>query len=149
MTICFNRSIHIFPAMKKVLIDSSVWVSYLAEDTNSEKAYKLLTRLLSRKDGRKIMVPRIIYLEVINSLLKLERTIKEIENFKLLIRSKKKIQLVKIDERIYIKAEQLAHKVRLKTLDLFILTTIHELKINHFYSFDKKLRKAHHFINQL
>ena len=134
--------------MQKVIIDSSVWLSNLAEDSKSHIARKLLKRLFGGKDGRKILVPRIIYLEVVNNLRRLKSSDLEIAEFKNIFKSKSKnkIQLVKTDEKIYIKAEQLGLKVQLKTLDLLILTTVDELKINRFYTFDKKLRKAYYLI---
>ena len=79
--------------MKKVLIDSSIWVSFLAEDANSPRAYKLFNRLLNKKDGRKILVPRIIYLEVINTLLKLNIPDEKISLFKNMFKVKHKLQL--------------------------------------------------------
>ena len=134
--------------MQKVIIDSSVWVSYIAKDSNHLKAKAILSRLLRKKDGRKILVPRIIYLEVINSLRRLKKSLQVIESFRSHLKLKK-IILVKTNEKIYIKADKLSEKVRLKTLDLLILTTVLELKIDKFFSFDKKLRKAYHLIKFL
>ena len=129
--------------MQKVIIDSSVWVSFFLKDTNFQRAYALLARIFRKKDGRKILVPSIIYLEVINTLRRSKRNNEEIEEFKNFFKTKKKFQLVKTDEKIYVKAEEIGKRVQLKTLDLLILTTVFDLKINQFYTFDKKLRKAY------
>lgn len=134
--------------MQKVLIDSSTWVSYFAIDCNNEEAKKLFTFLFSQKNSR-IAVPEIIYLEVINSLIKLQLPKKEILAFKNLVKKRPKIQLVKTDKKIYRKAAKLAKKVRLKTLDLLILTTALQLKVNKFYTFDKKLKKAYQLTKNL
>ena len=134
--------------MQKVIIDSSVWVSLIAKDSNYLKARKILSRLLRKKDGRRILVPRIIYLEVINSLRRLNKPQQDINDFRAHLKLKK-IVLVKTNDKIYIKAEALSEAVRLKTLDLLILTTVLELKINKFFSFDKKLRKAYHLMKLL
>lgn len=89
-------------------------------------------------------MPRLVYLEVINSMIKLNVTEDRIETFKDFFKNRKKIQLVKTREKIYIKAEECARKVRLKTLDLLILTEALENKVDKFISFDKKLRKAYY-----
>jgi predicted nucleic acid-binding protein len=130
--------------MKKVFIDSSVWVSFLAEDRNRDKAEKIFRHLLGNKDERIIIVPRLIYLEVMNNMLKLNLSADRIALFKNLFKTQKKIRLEKTNEKIYIKAEENAKKVRLKTLDLLIVTTVLEHKADRFISFDKRLRKSHH-----
>lgn len=134
--------------MQQVLIDSSTWVSRLAIDSNSKKAKKLFEYLLAQKDVT-IAVPEIIYLEVTNTLIKLGRPGKEIRAFKNTVKKQPSIQLVKTDKKIYRKAGQLAKKVRLKTLDLLILTTALHLKVDQFHTFDKKLHKAYLLIKNL
>lgn len=132
--------------MKKVMIDSSTWVSYLAIDCNSAEAKKLFFGLLRKKDGRKIVVPMIIYLEVINTLNRLGLSKKEIRFFKKTLKVKRKLRLVKTDKKIYLKAEKMSKKVRLKTLDLLILTSALHLKVKEFHTFDKRLNKAYNFM---
>lgn len=129
--------------MQKVLIDSSVWVSFLAEDANQAYATKIFRHLFSKKDQRKIIIPRIIYLEVINNILKLNLSQERILAFTNLLKNRKKIHLVNTDKRIYIKAEEYAKKVRLKTLDLLILTSAMELEVDKLISLDKKLKKEY------
>lgn len=130
--------------MQKIFIDSSTWVSFLARDRNIEPAEKIFHQLFRKKDQRKIIVPRLVYLEVINSMYKLNVTMERVETFKNFFKNRKKIQLVKTREKIYIKAEVYAPKVWLKTLDLLILTEALENKVDKFISFDKKLRKAYY-----
>ena len=134
--------------MEKILIDSSVWVSYLAIDSNSKKAIKLFDFIYDQK-SIKIKVPEIIFLEVINSLIKLHRPKKEIQNFKNTFKLKTRFQLVKTDKKIYRKAARVAKRIRLKTLDLLILTSALHLKVDHLYTFDKKLQKAYKFTKNL
>lgn len=129
--------------MKKVLIDSSVWVSFLAEDRNRDKATKIFKRLLSEKDQRKIIVPRLIYLEVINTLNRISAGEDLAAAFRDMFKKQRKLMLVKVNEKIYIRAEEFAKKVKLKTLDLLILTSVFDQRINKFISFDNKLRKAY------
>lgn len=131
------------------MIDSSTWVSYLAIDCNSEEAKRLFSRLLRKKEGKKIAVPKIIYLEVINTLNRLGLGKEEIKIFKNMLKLTPKIHLVKTDEKIYLKAEKLSKKVRLKTLDLLILAYALEEKVKQFYTFDKKLKKAYKLIMNL
>lgn len=130
--------------MQKIFIDSSTWVSFFAEDRKTKYAAKLFQRLFEKSGRNKILLPRLVYLEVMNNLIKLKVAEERIVVFKNIFLGKKRVRLVKTREKIYIKAEEYARKVRLKTLDLLILTEALESKVDKFITFDRKLRKAYY-----
>lgn len=132
--------------MQKIFIDSSTWVSFFAEDRKTKYAAKLFARLFKKQRNNKILLPRLVYLEVMNNLIKLKVSEEGILTFKNIFRDKKQVRLVKTREKIYIKAELYARKVRLKTLDLLILTEALESNVDKFITFDRKLRKAYYHI---
>ena len=134
--------------MQKIFIDSSTWVSFFAEDRKTKYAAKLFKRLFERQKSNKILLPRLVYLEVINNLIKLKVSEESILFFKNIVQKKKQVRLVKTREKIYINAEEYARKVRLKTLDLLILTEALASKVDKFITFDRKLRKAYYQLTQ-
>lgn len=131
--------------MQTVMIDSSIWISYLAIDSNSKKARRFF-RLLLKRQEIKVAVPEIIYLEVMNTLTREKLSQKEIQKFNNILKLKPTFSLVKMNKKIYRKAAKLTKILRLKTLDLIILTTALDLKVNRLYTYDKKLQKAYQFI---
>lgn len=125
---------------KKVLLDSSVWISNALIEIHTKKAEAIFN--LIKKEKAKIIVPIIVYDEVINTINKFgdyskTEAIKKIfagENIKIKFGNKK---LWKD------KLEKYSRHIKLKTMDLIILTFGLEYKVDKFYSFDKKLAKAY------
>lgn len=127
--------------MKTVLLDSSVWVSFFAKDENYKKAYHLINILLARDFI--IMMPTLVYIEIINALHRLKIDRKKIDNAKNILQGNKKIHLCHSTSMFWInEITWLMEKTDLRSHDLIILA--HALKYNaSLISFDKKLNGAY------
>jgi predicted nucleic acid-binding protein len=125
--------------MKKILIDSSVWVSFFGKDRNSQRASDIINTVLNERC--KIIIPEVIYTEVLNCLTKIEAPKTAIA--KSMFAKRKFIKVRSSRPFWFKKLENHMTKIKLKTLDLIILGYTLENKIDKFYSFDKRLKKAY------
>ena len=96
--------------MKKVLIDSSVWVSLFAQDVNYKQSLVIIEELMDKNVI--IVLPAVVYVEVINTLVRLKQSGEKINVVKQTLFNKKKIpdiiiaqtnQKKKGDSRIFVK----------------------------------------------
>jgi predicted nucleic acid-binding protein len=131
--------------MKTVLLDSSVWMSLLIDDTHTKRAAKLLRKV--KKSKSIIYVPIIVYAEVINAIIKVNPHPQMIAYAKQLLLSRKLTKILIPGKNFWIKKfEKYSQKVKLKAFDMLILSFAFEYKADRFYTFDTKLGKAHNFI---
>ena len=128
--------------MQTALLDSSVWIPLFTNDFYSEEAFKIVVEL--SKYTTKVLLPAIVYAEVINCLKRFKVQRGKIDKIKKFFHENKNIQIVYPHKDFWLKkVEKYAEKVRLKTLDLLILIFALELKVDKFYSFDGRLNKAY------
>jgi predicted nucleic acid-binding protein len=133
--------------METIMLDSSVWISLLGQDVNTENAEKIHDHIKSLKC--EIILPIIIYVEVTNNIIKLDKTGLIRGNFEEIIRLNK-IKILFPSEKFWYNAIVNCTKgIRLKTLDLLILNSVLEYKVGEFFTFDKKLKAAYDLIKKL
>lgn len=127
--------------MKKVLVDSSVWVSLFARDTNYPLALKIFRDI--KNDGDIILLLPLIYIEVINALKRLNMEKSYIAEAKHFITSFSKIHICHTTTSFWFnEVVTMIDHVDLKASDLIIL--VHALKYGALlHSFDKKLLMAY------
>lgn len=131
---------------KRVLLDSSVWVSFFGKDTNTEEAKKIVSKLDQNRTN--IVIPTIIYLEVMNNLVKIDRTGTFLKEARAFFR-RGNIFIINPSKEFWCKrTESYFKKIRLKTMDLAILAFCFEKNINRLYTFDVKLAQAYKYLNQ-
>lgn len=127
--------------MKKVLPDSSVWVSLFARDGNYQTARKIINEIIDCE--YMIILPTLVYIEVINSLYRLKVGVKEIEGVKKYFVKNKRVHFCHTTSMFWInEIPRLVDSINLRTLDLIILA--HALKYDALLiSFDKKMDMAY------
>lgn len=135
--------------MKTALLDSSVWISFFTKDSNSLKAEKIISKVSINKQ-RRILMPNIVFIEIINNLRKLGINDYGIQTIMRWINNQK--IFTKLYGKKYFwnkKMPRFSKLVRLKTHDLIILGFALEYKNTSFYTFDVKQRNAfQHIITQ-
>jgi predicted nucleic acid-binding protein len=131
--------------MKKVLVDSSVWVSLFARDANYSMARDTIDALF--KSNSLIILPTVVAVEVFCSLNGLSVSKNIINNAKIFLFRNKGIHICHTTETFWLNdIVTLSEKTRLKSLDLVILA--HALKFGaELITFDKKLNAAYKEIN--
>lgn len=128
--------------MEKILLDSSVWVSLFARDVNYQKAMDIMVDLLSLKII--IVVPIVVYIEVINTLKRLKFDKKYLKSVMEDFCKNKDIEIVYPNKQFWHKKVRIdTDRIQLKTLDLLILSFALESRVDRFYSFDRRLAKAY------
>jgi len=124
------------------MLDSSVWISLFSEDSQLEKALRIL--MLIPEKGMRIIVPIIVYLEVINWLNRQKFDNNKRDEIRNIFLHGKKIIITYPEKGLWYKAvENYGRKVKLKSLDLLILSFALDSQVAEFYSFDKKLYRAY------
>lgn len=108
-------------AIKKVLLDSSVWLSsLLKEDVNHKKADKIFEKYLSHE--YQIIVPQPVLVEIINILNKNYWTLNSIRFFlRKLTKSKNIILLNIINKNLFNSIFKILSSDYLRSQDLYIL----------------------------
>lgn len=130
--------------METIMLDSSVWISFFAEDCHTPEAKRILSRIESSEDI--ILIPSIIYAEIINNLTKLDKTNKLVSVAEIAFKNNK-LKFMNPDRKFWFKKlRHYSRKVQLKTMDLAILAIAFEYKVNQLYSFDIKLQKAYEYL---
>lgn len=131
--------------MRKVLLDSSVWISLFAKDKNYAKAYEIIVRLLA--DDSLIIIPTLVYIEVINNLYRLKASKGKIAAIEHYFQNDKKIHLCHTTSSFWLnEIASLSELITLKSHDLIILA--HSLKYDaQLISFDKKMNQAYNMIS--
>jgi len=126
---------------RRVLVDSSVWVSLFARDVNYNDALKIISFV--RKSNYIVLLPSLVFVETINTLKRLTLSRNKIEEAEQFIKYFPKINICHttasfwFNEIIY-----MVHQTDLKASDLIILA--HALKYDaYLYTFDKKLLLAY------
>ena len=125
-----------------VLLDSSVWVSYFHNaDVHHSRAHRIVDDLILEESV--FIIPEIVYSEVINTLIFLQKDGMLVERFKIFLLAHSQFVQIKFgSNEFWMKAiEDVAKQVRLKTMDLIILTYALFFRVNKFHSFDKQLEK--------
>jgi predicted nucleic acid-binding protein len=130
--------------MRKILFDSSVWISFFLEkDVHHEKAVKLIFNLTNKNNYEtEILIPEIILAEILNTLSKFESVdfANHVYNQFLELQQ---IRIVFGEKNFWLEYfPQIAGKENLKTADAIILAYANFLMVDEFVSFDKKLSKA-------
>lgn len=127
--------------MKSVLLDSSVWVSYFSGDKNHGKAARMMDIFLH--DGRRIIMPTLVYVEAINALHRLRINFNEIETAKNFLLNNNKINLCHTTSVFWLnEITNLMKSIDLRSHDLIIMA--HALKYNaELISFDNKMNTAY------
>jgi len=133
--------------MEKVMLDSSVWISLFVQDIFTRKAEKIYAYV--RDNGDLILVPNVVYAEVINNINKADKTGFLLAQVKNIFHEDKKVRLISGDDGFwYSRFEEYTKKVRLKTIDLLIIAFLFEFEATKFYSFDKRLNKCYKFLKK-
>lgn len=131
-----------FRVMETIILDSSVWISYFGKDCHLALAEQLLAQIESEK--LKIMIPTIVYGEIINNLSRIDPT-HQLTNIAEMTLKKKNFRFINPNKKFWFnKIRQYAEIVQLKTMDLAILAIAFEFKADQLYSFDVRLQKAYY-----
>jgi predicted nucleic acid-binding protein len=132
--------------MKKVLVDSSVWVSLFAQDVNYKLALGILEKLMDQNVI--IVLPAVVYVEVVNSLVRLKQSEEKINFARKTLFNNKKIWLCQTTLNFWVnEITALTFKISLKSLDLIILG--HALKFDaDLITFDKRMDLAYKKIRE-
>ncbi len=133
-----------------VLLDSSVRISYFhREDVHHSKAVDIVEDCIENQVV--VLLPDIIFAEVTNVLLRLDPSgvfLQEFRNYA--IRFERLTAFVSGSHEFWMKTmEEMARKIRLKTLDLIIIAYAHHFRVEKFHSFDKQQQKHAATILQL
>ena len=125
--------------MKKVIIDSSVWISsFIEEDILHYESKRKIAKYISKKVT--IILPEIVIFEVLNILYKKkfpDHKIKYIHDYFL---TNKECKIVTIDFQILLqRLKQRKNRLNLKSLDCIIALYFDLLSVNFFESNDRKL----------
>ncbi len=125
-------------AIKKVLLDSSIWLSsILKEDVNHKKADKIFEKYLSHE--YQIIVPQPVLVEVINVLYRKNGSFHNINGF--LRETFKNENIIMSTINNYYMTKSIAEILKIgniRSQDLYILIYCKYLKIDIFETFDKK-----------
>lgn len=128
--------------MKKVTLDSSIWVSYYSyQDINHQEALNLINGIFS--DGFIINVPDIILIEVLNVLKRRYNLTKnKLEKIKSFLIGHSRIKIIFLDENFLHKdLINVIIKSDLKSSDLQILACAIYTQSD-LHTFDQKLKSA-------
>ncbi|MFA5828964.1 MAG: type II toxin-antitoxin system VapC family toxin [Candidatus Gracilibacteria bacterium] len=127
--------------MKTALLDSSVWISSFIKDVHEQKVKSIFDKLMM--ENAKIILPKIVYAEIMNNLIRVDHTCKLSRKAKENLLNNVKISVIDFKAEFWHKKiEYYAKSVRLKTMDLLILASAFEFNVNEFYTFDVKLMNA-------
>lgn len=126
----------------RILFDSSIWVSYFhLHDVNHQTANLLISNALA---GRaEIVVPEIVYIEVMNAVWRLSGDKRSVERCKRVFQHGKPfIRLVRGDESFWFSAiEEIMEKVSLRASDLIIVAYAISYRVDRFETFDRMLQR--------
>ena len=135
--------------MKTALLDSSIWISYYLQDSHYPKSEEIIESLL-KAPSTKIFLPTIVYIEVINTLLRAKVAKEKIQKIKKLFLNSQNIKIIHAPKFFWInKVEKYANLVTLKSSDLIILANVFEYKAALFYSFDRKLLREYQLLKNI
>lgn len=127
--------------MRKILIDSSAWVSYFLKNKNDTQIINKIDQIITSRNCS-ILLPELIYCEVKNVLNRLKVSPKIAKTCKSIFKGK----IIKIyigNKSFWFKKVDLySQKVILHTQDLIILTHALEQKVETLITGDKKLYEA-------
>jgi predicted nucleic acid-binding protein len=127
---------------KVVLLDSSVWVSFiLKNDVNHNIANNILCDFMKTSI---ILMPNIVFYEVVTVLMKLNKAIliKEFLDFDL--------KVVNLNHDVFLKyAMDLGGRICSKTHDFLILVYCLDYNVDVFITFDKKQEKNYHLLKKI
>lgn len=133
--------------MRKIALDSSVWLSSILKDANFEKANKLLS--ISKKENHLVCISDLVIAEIINVLIKSKFSTSQIIKT---IRKIKQLSWVRISKFSSTNlTRSIINKTRdieLKSLDFLIITHAIEERVDIFYTFDIKQGKTYEKITQ-
>jgi len=117
------------------VVDSSIWVSFFAKDNN----FKIACTYLKRIKNHQIVLPELIYCEVMISLHKLsvdESVIRKAENYFL---KDLQVEFANLDTNfMFKKMPKYFKKCKAKTSDLMIIAFAIDINAAKFYTLDKK-----------
>lgn len=130
--------------MRKVLLDSSVWISLFARDTNYAKAHAIIASILSKNVS--IIVPPLVYIEVISGLTRLKIGRAEIAEFKNFLRIDRRIHFCHTTSSFWRnEIAHLAESIPLRSHDMIIVA--HAIKYEaSLISFDRKMNRVYKLI---
>ena len=118
-------------------LDSSVWISLLVRDIHKNRADSIFKQLLEQEII--ILVPMIVYAEVMNNIIKLRnrRFTNEVLEF---FHTTDYVALIEYDRKFwYEDIIKCADFLKLRALDLLIVTTAILYKVDELHSFDRKM----------
>ncbi len=105
----------------KLVIDSNVFVSsFIAEEELHQTSLRFFTFLRSSLRPSSLLLPRIVMLEVVNSLYKKTGRFDEIQAFLHITDGDEQTQIFEFDQALQRSAYILLPKLRLKTLDFIV-----------------------------
>lgn len=124
----------------KIVVDSSVFLSIYLDDSNSKDALQMISRFL--QENVVLVVPLVVYFEVINTLKRKSDYIEVLNNFILDISLNESIILAEFTkDDILKKIYKFAERINLKTNDLIIYLTAKKYDCKHLLTLDYKLNK--------
>jgi len=144
----FQYAMKLTPHMAKCSIDSSVWVSFLAQDANYSKALEVFKEV--KKRGYQTKIPEYIYVEIMNTLSKFHNGPKLVFLAKQLLKNENNLEIVHLDSAFLLKKLHSYYgKTKCKSADLIIIAFSIELKIKTFYTFDQQQEKNYFLLQKI
>lgn len=126
------------------MLDSSVWISLFVRDMHKEQADQIFKKLMKRNVI--ILVPMIIYAEVMNNIIKLNQPSFEKE-VKMIFNNTDNIMLLDYDYKFWHEhVLECARHAKLRALDLLIITSALLFKVDELYTFDIKMETEYNKI---
>lgn len=132
--------------MDKVIIDSSTWVSYFIGLRKNALICQQISKIIYQAD--KILIPEIIYAEVLNVMRRFNLDKSKIEAIKDQFNSANFIKYNHRDDFWFKKLEFYMDRVKLDTQDLIILASALEEWPCDLKTGDKKLKEAYNLLTQ-
>lgn len=133
--------------MKKIIIDSTIWISYFLYRGKNNPINEKVSALLEQDIT--ILLPEIIYCEVKNNLRKLGFQDQDFMKMKYFFKRKKKIKIYLGTKCFWFRnVDFYSKKVKLKTQDLIVLTHAFEDGAHDLLTSDKKLLDAYILLKQ-
>ncbi len=128
---------------KRVILDSSVWVaSLILEEPNHYEAIRTIGRHINK--GYRIIIPWVVMMEVVNVANRLSVPKEKINHFVWESIKNDRFVIPEIDAYTLFHAmEILIERIKLRTMDLIIITHARLLQPTDFVSFDKTQLKCY------
>lgn len=130
--------------LKKILIDSSVWVSYFLNKLRYKKVTQITEKIeRAFNESTTILIPELVYCEVRNTLYQLGIREEDLKRMRYFLK-RKKCKMYRGNGYFWFnRVDFYRQRVKLGTQDLIILAHAFENNVDDLITGDKKLLQAY------